>query len=309
VVTDTVDISRINSNQCKVINTNTNIQSITTSVIEDLKELAEEKGLPLELNIDIDKKNLEVETDKNKLERILWQIINNAIRFTKTGKISINVSIENDFINYRIKDTGKGIPQDMHSNIFKPFIQINDSSVEAVKGNGFGLPIAKAYTELLGGKIKIISEVGIGTTIHFTIPFKGINKIATKSNESKKQTNSKKTILLAEDDEINAYLIERIFSKYNIHLITTTNGKEAINIFRQRESEIDMVLLDLRMPIMNGFEAISIIREINSEIPVIAYTAYCSKSEVSEIMDAGFDDYISKPINKEKLLKIVFTEH
>jgi len=309
VVTDTVDISKINGKQCKIVNSNTNIQTIISSIIEALKDVAEEKGLIFETNIDINKNDIEVETDKNKLERILWHLIHNAIKFTKTGKISINVSINNGFINFKIIDTGKGIPQNMYSSIFEPFTQISTSTIETVKGNGFGLPITKGYIELLGGEIKVDSKIGKGTTVYFTIPFKRIDNPITESNNTNRKETHQKTILLAEDDEINAYLIDRIFSKYDINLITATNGKEAVNIFKEQHDKIDMVLLDLRMPIMNGFEAISIIRKINSEIPVIAYTAYCSKPEIAEIIKAGFDDYISKPIEKEKLLKIVFAEY
>jgi len=307
VVTDTVDISKINSKQCKLLITKSNIESIITSVINELKSNYEEKGLIIETNIDIEDNNLDIETDKNKLERILWHIISNAIKFTQEGKISITVSIINNSINFEIKDTGKGIPKSMQEDIFKPFTQLNSSPSETITGNGFGLPIAKAYIELLGGEIKIDSVVDVGTNIKFYVNFKKALK-TINTDEITKSANTQKTILLAEDDEINAFLIDRIFSKYSIKLIKAVNGKEATDIYREQYSSIDMVLLDLRMPVMNGFEAISIIKEINPNIPVIAYTAYCSKSEISAIMDAGFDDYISKPIQKEKLLKIVFPD-
>jgi len=308
IVTDTVDISKINSNQCKVIITKASIQKIVDSVIASLKEKIDEKGLIIETKIEIEKDEQIISTDKNKLERILWHLLSNSIKFSEKGKISITVSIIDEFIHFKIIDNGKGIPKDMQENIFKPFIQINNSQSENVEGNGFGLPITKAYIELLGGEIKIDSEIEVGTIICFTIPYKKAIISITKLNKTIKKETPHKTILLAEDDEINAYLIERIFSKYNINLITAINGKEAVDIFKQKHSVIDMVLLDLRMPIMNGFEAISIIRKINSEIPVIAYTAYCSKSEIAEIIKSGFDNYVSKPIDKEKLLKIVFAE-
>jgi len=308
IVTDTVDISKINSKQCKLLITKANIKDIITSVINDLKSNYEEKGLIVETNIDIEDNELEIETDKNKLERALWQIISNAIKFTQKGKISINVSIINNSIHFEIKDTGKGIPKAMQTNIFKPFIQLDRTPSETITGNGFGLPIAKAYIELLGGKIEIDSIVDIGTTIKFYISYKKLHKENTITHKIIKTAKPKKTILLAEDDEINAFLIDRILSKYNINLIKVDNGKEATEIFRNQHSNIDMVLLDLRMPVMNGFEAISIIKGINPKTPVIAYTAYCSKSEISDIISAGFDDYISKPIQKEKLLKIIFPD-
>jgi len=305
VVTDTVDISKINSNQCKTLITKANIKDIINSVINELKNNYEEKGLIIETNIDIENNKLDIETDKNKLERILWHIISNAIKFTQEGKINITVSIINNSIHFEIMDTGRGIPKAMQANIFKPFIQLDRSPSETITGNGFGLPIAKAYIELLGGEIEIDSVVNVGTTIKFYINYKRIYKDNTNTDNIVKAVKPKKTILLAEDDEINAFLIDRILSKYDIDLIKVVNGKEATEIFEKQHSIIDMVLLDLRMPVMNGFEAISIIKKINPKVPVVAYTAYCSKSEISDIINAGFDDYISKPIKREKLLKIV----
>ncbi len=305
VVTDTVDISKINSNQCKLIKSKTNIKEITVSVVELLKDNYEEKGLTVDLLFELENNKLEIETDKNKLERILWHLINNAIKFTQKGKINITISFINNFINFKIIDTGKGIPNNMQTDIFKPFIQLNNLQDETITGNGFGLPITKAYIELLGGEIEINSIIDIGTTVNFTIPYNEVYESKETKNNFNKNNKSQKTILLAEDDEINAFLIEKIFSKYNINLIIAINGKEATEIFKSQHSKIDIVMLDLRMPIMNGFEAISIIKKINSETPIIAYTAYCSKTEITEIVNAGFDDYISKPIKKEELMKII----
>ena len=221
--------------------------------------------------------------------------------------IDVSPSIGVPPLQIYIKDTGVGIKPENHQNIFNRFSQEEKGLSRKAGGLGLGLAISKENATLIGGEITLQSEKGKGTTFFLTIPYEPVNRIKkTVQQKTKKQRQEQFTILIVEDDHINYLYIETLLEDFEMNLktILAKNGQEAINACKEN-NEIDLVLMDLKMPIMSGIEAIKEIREFNFDFPVIAQTAYFTKEDEEEARAAGFDDYISKPIDSEKLFKII----
>jgi CheY-like chemotaxis protein len=167
------------------------------------------------------------------------------------------------------------------------------------------LSISKSYIELLGGKIWVKSIVGEGSEFHFTIPVKeNQQKIITKnliSYSPELELKTYKTILIAEDEDYNFMYLLEILSKENIDIIRTSNGEETVKRCREN-SKIDLILMDIKMPVMDGYQATKLIKEFRPELPIIAQTAYAQKSDSVKAFESGCNDYISKPINSELLI-------
>ncbi|RLD73174.1 MAG: histidine kinase, partial [Bacteroidetes bacterium] len=305
IVNDTVEISKVHSEQAKVIKSMVNISSIVSETISEFKESAFQKGIDIKLELNLKKEQLLIEIDAHKIERVFWHLIDNAIKFTYTGHIKISGhEIKNSYIQFQIEDTGIGIPSELQEKIFDPFRQVESGATRKFGGNGIGLSLAKAYTEIIGGKIWLKSQIEKGTTVLFTIPVKeSVKKEAEKQIVATGDINNK-TILIAEDNELNFILISEILFSFNIKLLHAWNGKDAVEIFMQQK-QIDLILMDLKMPVMDGYEALKKIKSINPNIPIIAQTAYASDTDKEEIKLAGFDDYITKPINEDKLVQML----
>lgn len=248
--------------------------------------------------------------DETKLKQILTNLITNAIKFTKTGYIKIGYAVNEEakFIKIWIEDSGLGIDETDTKLIFDRFRRIDgDFSIES-GGLGLGLSITKAYVELLGGTIDVKSALGLGSTFSLHIPLvydETTPKPAPDKCIHKTENSIHKTILIAEDDDINFLLLEKILQlKKNYHTIRAVNGKIAVEICREN-TDIDLIFMDIKMPIMNGFEAFHVIRTFNYTIPIIANTAYSSPEDEEKIMNAGFTGYLSKPLNKEKIFEVL----
>jgi CheY-like chemotaxis protein len=251
----------------------------------------------------------EVKVDAIKLRQVITNLVNNAIKYTNEGYVTFGYEIEEkedfDFLKFIVKDTGIGIDKKNYKTIFERFNRIeNDRAIE-VGGLGLGLAISKAYIEIMGGTISIKPNEPSGTVFTIYIPLKfdkslGINKIKNMlSREAKKDF---KTILIAEDDNINYMLIKKMLEPTGHSIIRAENGEIAVTICTENNA-IDLVLMDIKMPIMNGYEAYEIIKKLKPHLPVIAQTAYSTVEDKERIERHGFTAYISKPINKEKLLE------
>jgi CheY-like chemotaxis protein len=207
-----------------------------------------------------------------------------------------------------VKDTGFGIDEDSHLHIFDRFRRVGgDNSIKA-GGLGLGLAISKAYVEMLGGTIELKSKVGKGSIFSFTIPlvYDKVEMITVQSVKNNPQTkgNEEGTILIAEDDNINYLLFQKIMKDKNYKIIRAENGQDAVNICLNNP-DIDLVLMDIKMPVMDGFEALEKIQPIRPNLPVIAQTAFSSNEDKERIFKVGFNNYITKPINREKLFQMI----
>ncbi|RLD82323.1 MAG: hypothetical protein DRJ10_05180 [Bacteroidetes bacterium] len=305
IVNDTVEISKVHSEQAKVHKSIVNISSLVSETVSEFKDSALLKKIDVKLELKREKEQLLIEIDENKIERIFWHLIDNAIKFTSDGYIKIAAKkVENNQIQFQIEDTGIGISPELQEKIFDPFRQVETGATRNFGGNGIGLSLAKAYIGIMDGKIWLESEFDKGTTVFFTIPMQKSIKTETEKQIITSGDINNKTILIVEDNELNYLLIHEMLSKFSDKLFHAWNGKEAIEIFA-KEKQIDLILMDLKMPVMDGYEALKKIKEISPNIPIIAQTAYASDTDKEEIKSAGFDDYITKPINEDKLVKML----
>jgi len=305
IVDDTIEMSKVQSHQVETVHAIVNIKDEIDDLLSEFKVSTELKGLGINVELQLEQEFLFVKTDESKLKRVLWHIINNAIKFTSKGSIDVIVKIdENNNLFFQITDTGIGIESSMHKIVFEPYSQVENGSTRNFGGSGIGLTLSKAFVELMGGKIWLESEVNIGTSVFFSIPVEFTSLEPKKAEIAKTEMISLKTILVVEDNEINYLLLKEMLSEYSIKILHAWNGKEAVDIFTNNKS-IDLILMDLKMPVMDGYEAFDKIRKLNSEIPVIAQTAYASSANIKMIKSAGFNDYITKPITKHTLISML----
>lgn len=238
-----------------------------------------------------------VETDPSRLKQILAILIDNAIKFTEKGYVEFGFVHPNDSeIQFFVRDTGIGIDEKNHQLIFERFRQVDESTTKLYGGSGIGLSVAKSLVELLNGKIFLESTPRRGTTFYVNLPFKKQqqeNKKIVPENFNWKN----KTILIAEDKKINYEIFQEILSITNVNLLWAKNGQEALDIVKEKSDNIDVVLLDIQMPVMDGYECARKLKNMAGDIPIIAQTAYALPQDSYKCFDAGCDDYIAKPIS------------
>lgn len=250
--------------------------------------------------------------DRLRLRQVLINLINNAVKFTSNGSIELGAALSHDKLNgdpmvmFYVKDTGIGIPEDKTSIIFESFRQLEDPFTRRFGGAGLGLAIVKRIVETSGGYVGVKSEIGKGSEFYINLPM--IKSISPKSNNNSSVSKSEvfnfegKRVLIVEDKVPNTIYLKTLLSKSKIDLSFAVDGAQAVEIFKNSQ-KIDLVLMDIQLPVMDGFEATARIKEINPIIPVIAQTAFASVEERERAINSGFDDFISKPINPKELLR------
>jgi len=305
IVNDLIDISQIETKQTSIRKENFNVNILIDDLEKFFKPQALNKGLNLSTLKSSDGDIL-ITSDKTKIHQILTNLISNAIKFTAKGNIKFGYTISGQNLRFFVSDTGKGIHDKFHTLIFDRFRQVDNENLE-YGGTGLGLSIAKAYTELLGGKINLISEPTKGSEFYFTIPIdNSVSNEKSQPNLIKTQIDLKGyNILVAEDEKINFQLMKTILSKAGAEVFHAKTGMEAIEIIQSGEHKIDIVLMDIKMPGLSGSDALIEIKRTNPGIPVIACTAYAQTEEASMFFDQGFNDYIPKPVNRQNLLEII----
>ena len=307
-ITDLLNISLIESEQVKVSISNTNINELNKELFSFFKPEVEKNGMKLFLKSTLPTYKAIVKTDGTKLSGILTILIRNAIKFSTKGSIAFGCIEKNNSLEFYVKDDGIGIPKNRQKAIFERFVQADIEDENVFEGSGLGLSIAKAYVEILGGKIWVESEEGSGTQFFFTIPQIIENKeeiaeeIKTETIIEKEKKRLK--VLIVEDDDFSKMHIDIIMKKISSEILHATNGIEAIELCKQNP-DIDLILMDIRLPRMNGYEATQEIRKFNKSVFIIAETAYALVGERQKAENAGCDKYISKPIKKENLLSII----
>lgn len=306
-INDIIEISKIEAGGLKVSYTEVNVEDVVKFHHDFFKLQIDEKGLTLNIVEQVTGISAHIQTDRNKLNSILTNLIKNAIKFTKEGNIELGNCIENNMLIFYIKDSGSGISPDRQEVIFERFVQADPNINRAYEGSGLGLSITKAYVDALGGKISVQSEVGKGSTFTFSIPYIPVSK--HKKNSDSPGTVPEKpvknmTVLIAEDDEASYQLLKIILEKEGISSIHTINGKNTVEALHENP-EISLVLMDIQMPDMDGLEATRQIRMFNKTIPIIAQTAYAQPNDEKKAKEAGCNDYIAKPIKRGKLIAMI----
>gem|GEM_PF-2442846 len=304
LIQDIIDISKIEAGQLSIEISvfdlkelmNELIQHFTNEIIEAKKEI---------VLVCSNKEMSQIyKSDYIRIKQVLSNLINNSIKFTDEGKIEFGYSISDKLITFYVSDTGIGIKNENKNLLFQRFSRVGGRFDQSVKGTGLGLAICKNIVELMGGTIEFKSVFKQGTTFTFTLPFTEVSERSVQRSDNVKLPElsiGEQTILIAEDDDVNYMFIQEFLSEYNVKIIRAYNGEEAVDFFL-KGSEVTLILMDLQMPIMDGIEATRKIREINTEIPIIAQTAYAFSSERKACIEAGCNDYISKPIVQDELL-------
>jgi PAS domain S-box-containing protein len=312
IINDIIDISKIESGLMKLDIKESNINEQVEYIYTFFKPEVEAKGMKLSFKNTLSAKEAIIKTDHGKVCSILTNLVKNAIKYTKEGFIEFGYNlIETDncpSLRFYVKDTGIGIPKDRQDAIFERFIQSDIADKMARQGAGLGLSITKAYVEMLGGKIWVQSEAGIGSAFFFTLPYhaEAVKESLDQQLETsgKPDTIRKLNILIAEDDEASEMLIDLIVKIFGNEILKARTGTEAVESCRQNP-DIDLVLMDIRMPEMGGYEATRQIREFNKDVVIIAQTAYGLAGDKEKSIEAGCNDYIAKPIVKGELHALI----
>lgn len=254
-------------------------------------------------------KDYQIITDKTRFNQIFQILISNALKFTEEGSIEYGCEFSDPkhFLFY-VKDTGIGIPKDKQDAIFHSFRQVEETDTRQYGGLGIGLSIARNLVEAFDGEIWVESEEGKGSIFYFTLPCEELKTQEGSQEKCKEEpeepTDRKLTILIAEDEIYNFEYLSELLKRMGVIPIWAKNGKEAVEIITSRK-DIDLILMDIRMPVMDGIVASSLIRKTNPDIPIIAQTAYTMPKDIDKVMDAGINSYISKPINGNKLKQLI----
>ncbi|OFX17574.1 MAG: hypothetical protein A2033_04535 [Bacteroidetes bacterium GWA2_31_9] len=304
IINDIIDISKIESNQINTNYSSINIEALMQKLVDFFKIQAINKNLNLEYSNKNETIIKNIITDEQKLNQILTNLIGNAIKFTENGSIEFGYKLKNNFLEFFVKDTGIGIEEKYFEIIFDRFRQIEDNYTRKFGGNGLGLSITKAFVEKLGGKIRVESIPSKGTIFYFTVPYKSAEPedIMLKSTQIYDYDFSNHKIIVAEDEDSNYIYLNEILINTNARIIRAKNGIELIDILKN-ERNVNLILMDIKMPEMSGIEATKIIKNSNHNIPIIVCTAYALSGDKEEFINAGCDDYISKPIIEQELLR------
>jgi PAS domain S-box-containing protein len=315
LVEDIFDSTMIETGQTKINYEKTEIVSLLQEVKDIIhgERINEDKtDIELILNIKETENRIFLVTDSRKLKQVLLNLLRNALKFTDQGHIEFGFTeiteAENNIIQFYVKDTGIGIDKKYHDTIFNIFRQIDDTHTRKFGGMGVGLSIAKKIVELLGGKIWVESQEAKGSVFYFTVPEVPLVKESENKTDHKElkmgNSYSGKTILIAEDEQSNFDFLKILFTRMNIRVLWAKNGLEAVNMC-EADSSIDLVLMDIKMPLLNGYEATKLIKAKKPDLPIIAQTAYAMLSDKTEAENAGCDGYLSKPIKIYQINEIL----
>ena len=311
VIDDILEIAKLGSKQVEIIEQAVCINNLLAEHLAVFNLNAQKKGVSLHFVKTISDSESTILTDKVKLSKIINNLLENALKFTNKGFIEFGCQIKNKELIIYVKDTGIGIKPANQQKIFERFTQEEKGISRNFGGLGLGLSIAKENVELLGGKINLTSEKGKGSTFFVHIPYVTVNinkKVVFSSVYKNKFAGKVKnyTVLIVEDEEVNLLYLDAILRNYglNMSVLHAKNGREAIKICENNQN-IDLILMDIKMPIMDGLEATKRIKKFRSDIKIIAQTAYTGAEEKKQASIVGCDDFISKPIAQESINRIM----
>lgn len=324
IVNDILDFSKIEAGKLDLEVIDFNLRDCLNDSTALLKVRAEGKGLSLSHDIDSSLPQT-LSGDPTRLRQIIMNLVGNAIKFTEDGEVTVAVSMESEVadgihLHFAVKDTGIGIPPNKQKQVFESFSQADGSTTRQFGGTGLGLTISSHLVQMMNGNIWLESEVGQGSTFHFTATFGLPSKTADSPSDKPDAAGANDEtpsavvlpveirILLAEDDEINQRLAQRVLEMQGYTVTTANNGQKALDALELEADAYDIVLMDVQMPIMDGLTATHEIRSSEkgqTHIPIIAMTANAMEGDKEKCLEAGMDSYITKPVNPQELLEAV----
>jgi len=318
-INDIIDISKIESGQMEIYHSDTNINEKVKDIYTFFRRDAEKKYIQLSYHNPLTEEASIIKTDREKVYTVLSNLVKNAIKFTDQGSIKFGYEKKDGYLEFFVKDTGIGVQKAQKEFIFDRFRQGSESRTRNYEGAGLGLSISKAYVEMLGGKIWVESKSeqefssrfssGKGSTFFFTIPYNPVNEVNPSENAEiiiKKQEKQirKLKILIADDDEISQMLIQIVTQPISNGILKVSSGLDAIEACRNNP-DIDLVLMDIKMPGMDGYEATRQIRMFNKTVVIVTQTAYGLNGDKAKAIAAGCNDHISKPVDPVLLLAMI----
>lgn len=305
---DIISISKIDSGVEKIIIKDVNINHILEEIKNFYSLEAKSKGIEINLYKFLPDNKAFIRTDDLKLHSIINNLVKNAIKFTSKGKVDFGYWIENSSIIFYVKDTGKGISENFKDKLFQRFVQEEMGYTRMYEGSGLGLALAKAYVEMLNGQIWLEkSVINEGSEFRFKIPYsigQNIEETSSKNIIKKNIIFNELTLLIAEDDDYSYEFLEILLKNQFKQILRAINGFEAIEIVKQ--NKVDLILMDIKMPLMDGYKATQKIREFNKDVIIIAQTAYAYPEDEIKAYQAGCNGYITKPIRKEVLIDLFY---
>lgn len=309
LVDDLVSISKIEAGIITIEKEHFNINDVLDELYLIFSVQAEKKGLKFVLDNRISNEYAYVITDKTKVYQIISNLISNSIKFTENGSVNFGCKIEDGMLKFHVKDTGIGIPSDKQHVIFDRFIQGDTSINRGYEGSGLGLSIAKAFVSKLEGHIWYISELGNGSTFYVNIPCHGRSETTELKTDIVIQEEVNNLAfnfiaMIAEDDDASLLLAESLIKPYCRKIFKARNGCEAIEIFK-KNSEIDLIIMDLKMPVKDGYTTIEEIRSLNNKVIIIAQSAYNFPLDIEKAFKVGSNYFINKPLNVRDFKKII----
>lgn len=303
IINDILDLSKIEVGDISITKEKIALNDLMRElymIFESEDKVTSEK-VSLKCELFFEDGESKIYTDKTRLHQILSNLINNALKFTEKGNITFGYEQKKDYLVFYVRDTGIGIDENHINIIFDRFIKEDSFS----EGFGLGLSIVKALIELLDGEIWVDSKKGVGSNFYFKIPYMKANGKKEHKKEDLKYFDmfKNKTFLIAEDNDISTHLLRELLTPTGATLIFAHNGVEAIEQFDKVHGDVDLVIMDIKMPVLSGIEAMQKIRSIKNDIPIIAQTANAMIEDKRKYLNMGFTDYISKPIDSNRLLQ------
>lgn len=300
LINNLLEYSRIFSESIILHEEDIQLKLLFNDLYSEFSPLAKEKNIELVFNNKLISDEWIVRCDRAKFQHVWYIFLDNAIKFTDKGKVTFGYKLENNQPVYFVHDTGIGINNEDKSIIFEQFRQANETIAERYGGTGLGLTIAKAFIEKMNGWISVNSEPGVYTEFTFSAGELISTNNLTQTVTGTDKLWSDKTILIAEDEPLIFLFLVNILEEYNLKLIHAKNGKEAVDMYH-KDTSIDLILMDIKMPIMTGYDALNEIRKSDTSIPIIAQSAY----PVDLNIYSGFNELIRKPISKKELICVL----
>jgi len=302
VINDILDLSKIEAKKLELEMRNFTLDDVIGGVENLLLFKAEEKGLKFRIECE-EESSKQLHGDALRISQVLINLANNALKFTETGYVHINISHVGHIYRFEVSDSGIGMSEEQQEKLFQAFMQADISTTRKYGGTGLGLNISKHLIELMHGKIWAESELGKGSKFIFEILLESAKEERREEERVYSEEDVKilvgKKILLVEDNKTNQFLILGLLEESGIDIKIANNGKEAVEMFEN--NEYDLVLMDIQMPIMNGYEATALIRQENRTLPIIALTANAMVEDIQKTKEAGMDTHLGKPIDVSKL--------
>ncbi|MDH5925431.1 ATP-binding protein [Vibrio lentus] len=308
IISDVLDFSKIESGCFSLAPQWNNVRDTVTFVLSEQRKAADSKGLALTVTTDIPEDELHY-IDQSRLAQILFNLIGNAIKFTECGHVHVSIKYQQSSFNITVEDSGIGISAQQLSSLFSPFVQADSTITRRFGGTGLGLAITKRLVELMRGRIFVNSELGQGSKFEVQLPV-STRVVCDKTNRQnelqiQEEPRSRYSVLVVEDNPTNQMVIKLILTRQGHDVFIASNGAEAIGFIEQGSDAIDIILMDVSMPVMDGLTTTKYMRDANIQTPIVALTAHTSVEDRFSCLDVGMNDFVTKPVRTKEITEAI----